>query len=137
MRRAPGLADLLANDEPLSETLLKKAQSEHPDPSWSNALGFLYGIGMLCLGGMFGKLGISGYNADEVHGAFAEKARRELEATADLVVAGSAGYVMVAFGGIREVTDESKRFTFDHALADRLLSRAMAAQPEEQQWKTW
>src|SRR5262249_41664519 len=36
-----------------------------------------------------------------------------------------------------QAATEARGFTFDHALAERLLIRALAAQPDDEQWMTW
>ncbi len=128
---------LLLNDKPRAEELLKRAQVSHPGTEWSSQLGFLYGIGIMGLDGMMGNLGPSDFNAQEVGGAFAAKARKELETTADPVVIGSAGYILTAFGTIRRRMAPSSGFVFEAALAERLLTRALSAQPDSEQWKTW
>jgi hypothetical protein len=128
---------ILLNDKPLAEELLKRAEKAHSGPTWSSQLGFLYGCGILGLDGLMMNLGPSGFSPEELNGAFAARAKRELEATSDPVVMGTAGYILTAFGGMRERMDQTGSFAFDHALAERLLTRALAAQPNNEQWKTW
>lgn len=128
---------LLLNDKPRAEALLTRARSVHPSAEWSTQLGFLYAIGIMGLDGMMGNLGPSDFNPQEVGGPFAAKARRELETATDPLVIGSAGYILTAFGIIHQRLATSNGFVFEAALAEQLLTKAAAAQPDNEQWKTY
>ena len=128
---------LLLNDKPRAEELLKRAQATRPSEEWSAQRGFLYAIGIMGLDGMMGNLGPKDFNPEEAHGPFAAKARKDLETTTDPVVIGTAGYILTAFGTIRRNMVSASGFVFDDALAERLLTRALAAQPDNAQWRTW
>jgi hypothetical protein len=120
---------VLLNDKPRAEDLLKRAQIRRPAPEWSAQLGFLYAVGIMGLNGFMMNLGPSDFDAKEVDGDFARHARRQLDETNDAGVLAQAGWILTAFGSMGKMNDLSGRWVFDDQLAERVLTRALAARP--------
>jgi hypothetical protein len=90
---ARAAAFLSADDKPVAEELLIRAQRMEPAGPWSDRLGELYARAIV--GAVDSRSGAT--DAAEAHSAFAVGARRKLEATSDPKLLAAAGYVLMRY----------------------------------------
>jgi len=90
---ARAAAFLSSYDEPAAEELLLRAQRMEPTGPWSDRLADLYARAIV--GSIDPRYGTT--DAAEAHSAFANEARRKLEATSDPDLLAAAGYTLTRY----------------------------------------
>lgn len=124
---------LQLHDKEIAEGLLKRGQALHPnDPSWSMRLGYLYALGILGVNGL-NQTGIpTSVDPSAAQGGFAKKARKELGASRDVVVLGTAGSILFQYGSMLRAMPKIK--SDYHAVAEEILKRGEALEPNNPAW---
>ena len=123
------------SDKEQAAALLKGAQRAAPqDVQWSGRLGYLYAIGILGVD-MINQNGLpTSHSPAELRGAFATRARAELERSTDANMVGAAGSILGQYGLMMGAIFR-ERFAVDYApLAEALLLKAQQLDPANPRW---
>ncbi len=111
------------HDKELAEDMLKRAQALEPrNPEWSASLGYLYALGIMGINGLNQNGLPTSVDPSQAAGAFAKKAREEVQKSSDPTLIVTAGRILSQYGSMIYAMRLSQQ---DYrGLAEELLKRA-------------